>query len=635
MEKLTYRKDIDGLRGLAILLVIFYHAFPRYFSVGYVGVDIFFVISGYLITGILQSDPSQSLLHFYQRRVRRIFPALIVFLGVFWFLGYVLLFQNEYAELSKHVLASSLFMNNILLWHDIGYFDAIRDFKPLLHLWSLAVEEQFYLIWPPFLYLLYRNKITLSLGISCMIFISLGLNYLYPQQFYLPFSRIWELALGGLIFVYRLPSLSKFQQQTIKSIAASMLLVAIVFKHQLLMLIMLNVFISSLIVYPGTLNRYVLSQALLVGFGLISYPLYLWHWGFLSFARIIHSGAISLTLTCLILILSIVMSIMTYRLIEKPIRKNMQSVKPLLLLMLMVASLGALGVWQNGLPKRLINTQRQTYLQDLNTFDSYKTNAVSCQVDGIDICLQSHAGHANGLIWGDSHAEQLLAGLIGEDHAHQWLLLANHACPPLLGVRAYWKGQQDICLQANEKILSIIAGQPNIKTVVLSSVGLFYLSNEMVSEQLVGPYSPGNFYLQMDAFPMLNKPAVFAKGFANTVRQLLDLGKQVIVVEDSPLLPFMPIACLSRPLLKQPAFCQLSFEKVLQVQTQYRELLNELVHQYPNISVFRSVDVLCHDGRCPVIENQHYIYRDSQHLSLYGSRLLAHGFIQQFQNKSV
>ena len=635
MEKLAYRSDIDGLRGLAIILVILYHAFPQYFSIGYIGVDIFFVISGYLITGILLSDTSQSLLHFYKRRIRRIFPALLVFLIVFWFLGYILLFQNEYAEFNKHVLAGSLFMNNVLLWHEIGYFDAIRDFKPLLHLWSLAVEEQFYLFWPPFLYICYRKNISLTFAIPCIMFMSLLLNYFYPQQFYLPFSRMWELALGGLIFFYRASMFNIIRPQVIKFILAIFFIFAIFFRNNFLILVTLNLLVSSLIVYPGKFNRYVLSHPLMVGLGLISYPLYLWHWGFLSYARIIHSGAISLSLTLFILILSILLSIMTFWYVEKPIQKNIKSVKPLLFMMFFVFGLGAMGVWKNGLPNRSINTQLQTYLQDLKSFESYRTHAVGCEVDGVDICLQSQHGLANSLIWGDSHAEQLLPGLIDQDDVHRWLLLANHACPPLLGVKAFWKGQQDICLRANEKILSIIAQQSNIKTVVLSSVGLFYLSNEIVSEQLVGPYSPANFYLQMEAFPMLNKPAVFAKGLSNTVQQLTKLGKRVIVVEDSPLLPFMPIACLSRPLLPQPEFCQLSFKKVLQVQRQYRALLDELVRQYPEISVFRSVDVLCHHGKCPVTENHHFIYRDSQHLSLYGSQILAKGFIQQYQNKSV
>ena len=208
MLKLSYRPDIDGLRGLAILLVVIFHAFPNFISGGYVGVDVFFVISGFLITGLITKSiraDSFSFFEFYGRRIKRLFPALILVLIFCYGVGWFALYATEFAQLNKHILASSLFVLNIVLWFESGYFDTSSLTKPLLHLWSLGIEEKFYILWPLILIFTYKRKyftwmLAVLFGIS--IVINLALVNTYPDMaFYFPLSRFWEICLGAILAI--------------------------------------------------------------------------------------------------------------------------------------------------------------------------------------------------------------------------------------------------------------------------------------------------------------------------------------------------------------------------------------------------------------------------------------------------
>src|SRR5580704_8165340 len=202
-----YRPDIDGLRAIAVTLVANFHAFPEAMPGGFIGVDIFFVISGFLITGIIARELEQkrfSLLAFYQRRIRRIFPALIVVLCTTLVLGWLWMLPAAYAQLSADVFASAAFFSNIALLLQSGYFDIESARKPLLHLWSLGIEEQFYLFWPLLLMAAQRlrlNLLAMALGIAALSFaLNVAMIGKDPiATFYLPFTRAWELLAGGAL----------------------------------------------------------------------------------------------------------------------------------------------------------------------------------------------------------------------------------------------------------------------------------------------------------------------------------------------------------------------------------------------------------------------------------------------------
>src|SRR6202047_4643321 len=202
-----YRPDIDGLRAIAVMLVVFFHAFPEAMPGGFIGVDIFFVISGFLITGIIVRELDQqrfSLLTFYKRRIRRIFPALIVVLGATLVLGWLWMLPVAFAQLSADVFASAAFFSNIALLLQSGYFDIESAGKPLLHLWSLGIEEQFYLFWPLILMLVARLRLNMLAAASVIGLLSFILNVALIRSdpvatFYLPFTRAWELLAGAAL----------------------------------------------------------------------------------------------------------------------------------------------------------------------------------------------------------------------------------------------------------------------------------------------------------------------------------------------------------------------------------------------------------------------------------------------------
>src|SRR5882672_5100392 len=203
----NYRADVDGLRALAVLLVLGFHAFPGRFPGGYIGVDVFFVISGYLISGIIfagLSDSCFSFGDFYARRVRRILPALLIVLVFSYTLGWWVLLPHEYSRLSMHVASAAGFFSNFTSWKEAGYFDLHADTKPLSHLWSLAIEEQFYILWPLTLALAWKRKwnipvVILLIGGASFAANIITVNQSYVAAFYSPACRIWELMIGGLL----------------------------------------------------------------------------------------------------------------------------------------------------------------------------------------------------------------------------------------------------------------------------------------------------------------------------------------------------------------------------------------------------------------------------------------------------
>jgi peptidoglycan/LPS O-acetylase OafA/YrhL len=310
----AYRPDIDGLRAVAVLLVIVFHAFPKLVPGGFIGVDVFFVISGYLISKIIYvslSSGSFNFFEFYQRRIIRIFPALIVVLVSVAVAGLTWLSPREYAALGRHIVAGAGFVSNLLLWTEVGYFDAAPDEKPLLHLWSLGVEEQFYIFWPLLMFVgwrYFRRHFLLFLfGLALASFAAnawLGMNG-SAAAFYLPWFRFWELLLGGALSCWESLRATNKAESTINmsgirlsgflSAVAGIVLIgagAVLIQPAITSSFpgwwaLLPTLGAILLISAGSgspANRHILGSKPFVFVGKISYPLYLWHWPLLSFA---------------------------------------------------------------------------------------------------------------------------------------------------------------------------------------------------------------------------------------------------------------------------------------------------------------------------------------------------------------
>lgn len=512
---IAYRPDIDGLRALAILFVVIYHAFPSVIPGGFIGVDVFFVISGFLISTIIYKQliaDDFSIFQFYIRRIKRIFPALFVVLTFCFAFGWFNLLADEFAQLGLHIAGGAGFVANLVFWNESGYFDNASDTKPLLHLWSLGIEEQFYFVWPILVCLVWKRKINLLwLGLVIGV-ISFAINVYevhhelnFTAAFYSPITRFWELMIGAILAYIALDHNKTF----VLNGAFNSYLNQARLKHYisilgLTLLVLGAVLINKESSFPGywallptlgsafliaagphaCINRILLSNRLLVWIGLISFPLYLWHWPLLSFAHILQGQLPSAEIRSLMLIASIVLSALTYYLIEKPIRTNQFNKTKATILAILLMAIGYVGFntyQRDGLTFRLNQVQFRLppLLQTLATKDP-SASALDIGSPKIDCSLSKLGAPADAIcftkeelrkpalfLWGDSYAGHLLIGY--EDYfgtSYRISRLGHNGCPPIMELDL--PNRKD-CISVNEQIFERIVGQRPAKLVIAAN----------------------------------------------------------------------------------------------------------------------------------------------------------------------
>ncbi|HEX5124496.1 MAG TPA: acyltransferase family protein [Rhodanobacteraceae bacterium] len=490
-----YRRDIDGLRAFAVLAVVAFHAFPWLMPGGFVGVDVFFVISGYLISGLISERLAAgrfTFADFYARRIRRIFPALVVVLAACLAFGWFALLPGEFEQLGKHIAAGMGFVSNFALWREAGYFDESASMKPLLHLWSLGIEEQFYLVWPLALFAFAkwrRSALALIVAVGVVSFaINLAtIRHRPVAAFYSPASRFWELQAGCLLAA--LSSRSAFRTMTATHANALSTLGAVLLALTVFLLDESHAYPGWRALAPtagaflliaagpgGWFNRNVLAQPAAVFVGLVSYPLYLWHWPLLSFATISARGIPPFGVRVAAVLASFALAAATYVLVEKPIRfgaKRRAWVPALVALSLAVGVAGYATFANDGVPSRFppeireLASFKYEYKTDARYPDCWLSNSQALDAFAPD-CIDTTPGRERVLVWGDSHAARLYAGLkpvFGDTLAISQL--TRDACAPLLD------NGYDLCRQSNAWILREIE-RIRPQTVVLFGLWAFY-----------------------------------------------------------------------------------------------------------------------------------------------------------------
>jgi len=530
-----YRADIDGMRAVAVLSVVGFHAFPSLAKSGFIGVDIFFVISGFLIStiifGNLERD-SFSFAEFYIRRIKRIFPALLLVLFASMALGWFVLMPDEYKQLGKHVAGGAGFISNFVLWYESGYFDNSAETKPLLHLWTLGIEEQFYIVWPLILWLAWKlrlNLLAIAIAIAATSF-ALNVSEIRSDAvavFYSPQTRFWELMAGSILAYITLhkqnklsrialgtdswlgkiiraqtpePSGAKWQDfQSLLGVALIVIGLLVITKERQFpgWWAVFPTLGAVLLISAGTqawINRVVLSNRVLVWFGLISFPFYLWHWPLLSFARIVEIGTPSREVRIVAVAISIVLAWLTYRLIEKPIRFGKHGkVKTILLLILMVV-IGFMGYTtykMDGLGFRVEDrSEFSNYMAEYikNSDYSRKNNTLCDFYDSKrhtpgkitrnliqeipTYCYERNSiNYSKSIfIWGDSHAMHLYYGL-KKNLPSNWQILqiASSACRP--NINAKGPSASDYCIQSNWFALKAISEAKPDVVIVAQKLG--------------------------------------------------------------------------------------------------------------------------------------------------------------------
>ena len=459
-----YRADIDGLRAVSILLVVAYHAQPWLVRGGFIGVDIFFVISGFLITRIILSKAKAgtfSSLAFYARRVRRIFPALIVVLATTYLIGWIILLPDGFALLGKSTAAGVAFVSNLFQLNQTGYFAPEAAENPLLHLWSLGIEEQFYIFWPLLLVLLLGSKYrririaaiaAASFGLSLLIF--LGLK---EWSFYSPLPRAWELLAGGLLASSQVEGVARQSSPLRENLLSAAGLAAIIgaaaalnkeslFPGAWALLPVLGA-VLIIIAPNSTVNRVLLSSRAMVAIGLISYPLYLWHWPLLSYLGIIRNGVPNAIEIWAVVIVAFILAWLTYRFVEIPLRRQLKAVAGLSFALLAVGLAGIATAANSGFPLRFPAEIRAIAMLAPQSNDGFGDK---CFLEGPGARLDANCIEQGDkpllFLWGDSTAAALYPGLKRAEETVPFRLarFAVPGCAPILAASVSCDGNNDL-----------------------------------------------------------------------------------------------------------------------------------------------------------------------------------------------
>lgn len=619
-----YRRDIDGLRAVAILFVVAFHAFPAALPGGFVGVDIFFVISGFLISSIIFGSLRRgdfSFAEFYAHRVRRIFPALLAVLLTCFVVGRYVLRPDEFSLLAEHLTSGAAFFQNFALWKEHGYFDAASHSKPLLHLWSLAIEEQFYLAYPLLVWATWR----MGLNVLAVILVLCGVSFalcvhgtyidLDPVgTFYLPQTRFWELFAGAaLAWLHTYPATNEIQRA--KEVLGKYRHVASVVGFALLTFALLWVeegpqfpgwhaaipvsgaFLMLAAGPNGFMNRWVLANRPMVLVGLVSYPLYLWHWPILSFAWIVESGHPSTLVRAGALSLSVALAWLTFVAIEKPIRFGKKSAIRTVALCGALGAIALVGQYSAAPPSGANGSARVATRLDPYCRETFNPKGNLCRV--------AKEAPPTTLVVGDSHAYRLFLGLEEEQFrgamAGNVMLFGQTACP-------FPAPASSECGRFFSDVYALIESNPSIETVVLASVTIRHYIQSKRFDGIAAPYEAWGGLLHRD------------------LTRLRQLQKKVVVIVDNPMLDFDPKQCDVRSFritkTTPRSDCAISAAAYFERERLYRDVLFGVVHRFPEVSVVDTSKVFCSQSRCSAIKAGKLLYDDDNHLSVFGIRLV-------------
>lgn len=619
MSSNQYRADIDGLRAIAILFVLIFHFYPETLPGGFVGVDIFFVISGFLITRLLiqnLNDNHFSLLEFYKRRVLRLFPALLVVMCAVLVVGWYALFQEEFWILGEHVVGGIAFLLNFILHREAGYFDPLSNSKPLLHLWSLSVEEQFYLVWPILLYLLSRWRALNATLLAVFTALSFAANFYFTDvtaQFYFPFLRFWQFSLGGWVALQPVP------RDLIKNFASYAAFIAVLFglylvqdsdSYQHLYVLPVMIGTGIWLATPGSyIAEYLFSNPAIRVIGWISYPLYLWHWPILVFGRMLAPEYEDRKMASVIL--SFLLAALTYLLVERPIRFQRLGgalrVPALLVGGLTVAMFGMVVYLTGGKGARFNSIEAVMKRIEFGKGLAHSCKPLTGKSFNDDWCnFESNLTRDPSVVLiGDSFSASFATMLksfadLNPSYDLSYRSYARGRCPSLLNYGPRY------CREIVDSIYRYIQETPSVQTVVIANNWNRYINGTRFKEE-----------------NHLESGESFARALKSSIEILRRQGKRVVVIL-SPPIGREPQTCVDRLAdfgVKEN--CSIPEKWALKANSDSRRLLVPFF-KAQGIPVFDPFDYLCDGERCLLQYQRKFLYgADGVHLETTGGEFLA------------
>lgn len=624
---INYRPEIDGLRTLAVLPVVLFHAGVDFFSGGFVGVNIFFVISGYLITKIIFSEIQQktfTVKNFYQKRLDRLLPVLLAVLTFVMLVPFFISPPLEYEGIAKSVLAALTFTSNIYFWRSSDYFAASAFTIPLLHTWSLGIEEQFYIFFPLFMLAACRfrahNYAVLTVAIASFFLAIIFIKYSATATFYLLPFRAWELLLGSVLALGLLPEIrSRFLSNLLSFLGLGLVGGSVLLLTKSSQFPGLNALAPTmgamLLIYSTTQSKNlatrILSHPTLVITGKASYSIYMWHWPIIVFYGLIFGLPKLLPGQLTLVAASLVVGFASWRLIEKPTRGRLSSLAPTktffvaALTCLPVLVLGLFTIISEGQPDRASSDAKKIELM-ASDFSPHREN---CHInlkenktrDYGDYCiLGSHGVEPNIVIWGDSHGVEIAAAL-GEK-----LSLSNQsirqitysACRPLLKSKQTEPSGCDI---HNASVFDAIKNDSDIDTVILAM------------------YYP----------PEKQWTVEYAEGLTATLKELSRTKKRILVMYPLPqTIDSAPTIMARNIMLNRPSTASQTTSEFLNTQRASIALLDSSTQ--PNLIKLKTWQLFC-DEHCYLGDAQGAFFFDAHHPSMHGARKVAGSILQALE----
>jgi peptidoglycan/LPS O-acetylase OafA/YrhL len=658
--RITYRPDIDGLRAIAVLAVVLFHADVPWASGGYVGVDVFFVISGYLITALIleQQDRDRfTLAWFYERRIRRILPALLVVLLACVIGGWLFMTPNDYKSLAGSILATALFSSNVLLWRP-GYFDTDAETQPLLHTWSLAVEEQFYIFFPLLLMVLNRFRrgtifrMIVILAASSFVASSVLVFYRPNSVFYLAPFRAWELLLGAMLTAWH-PFVKVGSRG--RNFSAMSGLVAIVIAVLFYSKETPFPGIAALLPAGGTAmiilagmdklpmtNRLIASPPLLF-FGKISYSLYLWHYVLLAFGAYLTIWKMPAIFVAKLVGASIALATLSWLLIEQPVRRaksRLLTGTPIFCATGLAIALFAVAGWtiraKNGFEIRF-SSEQLALLSEVTAPEITDCQMLTTAraVESRQFCkVGSKLPERSFFVWGDSHAGSFLPALNDlavKQHA-AGLLATTGGCPPLIGIERKEATAFD-CASINQKIMQFVIDDALVQTVILIGRWPQYVEGGSYRDQPTNLQNPKRLLLASRSIPGANSTEEMMRvGFDQTISTLITAKKHVVIVASVPEVEVnVPKSIYLRSIGIDGRHIEPTREDFDTRQAASMDLLKGIANKY-HVTVLRPDSILCSQKLCVVEAASKPLYVDTNHLS-YSGALLVEPIFQSVQIK--
>lgn len=654
---LRYRPDIDGLRAVAVIAVVAFHAKLPWLGGGFAGVDVFFVISGYLITALLLSEYREAgrinLLNFWTRRARRLAPAfLFMMVSILVSAPFTLeRISGETGSLARAAIASLLINANHFFLVSGDYFSASAETNPLLHIWSLSVEEQFYLVWPLALVATWswapRSSRTICAVMAGIFALSFAAACLLTakdarQAFFLMPTRAWELVAGGMLAL--LLSKAKNQRQAVGSIVGAVALIILLGTFVFLTgrngfpgpMAVIPVTVALLIIISGHLNpTSIASQCLtmpwIVYVGRISYPLYLWHWPVLVIFRSNRLYEPSVALDVLAVCIAVTLAMFTYEVVEKKSWRFIDSRKLVFGIRAPIglASMGVLGAlaiavalgawvrfgwWQSTEEQRL----------DLARRDMPPLECMF-QVPPSDASMKACLGDTTKptvLLWGDSHANHWRPAIeaVVHDLGANVATLTMNGCKPLPG-----RGGTPECAEFNKKVMNLISarrGEFKIAGVIVSARWPEGTGNQSPSISDADAWKRGQYY---DGVSNTKSEALieFKAELVSLADDMQDSGMRVLVVGPGPVQRFAAVHCLA---LQSDEMCGISMNETLSYVSPSMKAIEDVVADAPGIRVIYPLSFMCHEDRCPVKSGETIMFTDDDHITATFARKASQEF---------